>query len=67
MKQSLQLCFILTISLQGGWLDAAPATLTLGPYVEYVTPESVRIHWHTREPSPSYLDFGRHPNISEQL
>lgn len=44
---------LLTLPL---WADSA--TPSLGPYVEYLTPETARVHWHTAEPSTTCLEYG---------
>lgn len=38
--------------------DVVPLQLTLGPYAQYVTPSSARIHWWTLNESPSIVAYG---------
>lgn len=37
---------------------ALPLELALGPFVQYVTPMSARIHWRTREACASVVEYG---------
>jgi len=37
---------------------ASPLDLELGPYVQYITPLSARIHWWTRDDCASVVEYG---------
>ncbi len=44
--------------LLGGSVSGASLELELGPYVQYVTPSEALVHWWTKEPCPSILEYG---------
>ena len=37
---------------------AGPLRLAVGPIVEFVGPDAAIVRWHTRQPSPTVLDYG---------
>lgn len=60
MKNNIQAIFVFAIHLflLGTVWGAGPADLAWGPYVTYPSPDTARIIWHTRQPSPTRLDYG---------